>query len=591
MSIEAWFTLAVTFGAVALMVRGVFPPSAALFGATVVLFVTNVIEPGQALSGFSSTAPFTVAALYVVARATERTGALTWAVSRVMGGGSGFRRSSAKLLVPTAASSAFLNNTPIVAMLVPVVSTWAERQGLSASRYLMPLSFAAVLGGTVTVIGTSTNIVISGLLEESGEAPLGMFELTRLGLPMAVVGIAVMLVLVPFILPLRRSAREDARDEVRDFAVDMVVERGGPLDGAEVEAGGLRHLEGVYLVQIERGEDVLGPVSPATVVRGGDRLRFVGQADRVVDLQNMPGLLSYQAEHIVDFEAQQGGFFEVVLGPVSPLIGQTLKEAEFRGRYQAAVLAIHRAGQRVEAKLGDVRLRVGDMLLVLADPDFRTRWYDRRDFLLISELYVDGYPPRRTPNSVLAWAVVAGIVLAAALGVTTILEASLIGVVLLVGTRVLSPTEARDAVDLDVIITIASAFGLASAISSSGLADELAAGIVGLLDGFGSRGVLLGLVLATIVLTELVTNNAAAMLMYPIAVSAAVAAGLDPRGAAIAVAVAGSASFLTPIGYQTNMMVYGPGGYRFIDYARLGLPLTVTVVAFIVIAVPWFWPA
>ncbi len=589
MSTDAWLTLLVTIGAAAVLVRGWFPPSAALFGATVSLLLLGVIEADQALAGFSNPAPFTVAALYLVARAAERTGALTPTIARLLGRGDRERLAAARLLVPTAASSAVLNNTPIVAMISPVVTSWADRVGAPASRFLMPLSFAAILGGTVTVIGTSTNIVVAGLLEESGFEPIGMFEIARVGLPMLVVGLGVLLVAAPLVLPDRRGLRRRFEEESRSFVVDMTVEDGGVLDGEEVEAGGLRHLEGVYLVQIERRGDLITPVSPTTVLRGGDLLRFVGRADRVLDLRNTAGLESSHEEHIAELERGQSTFFEAVIGQASPLVGRTLREVEFRGNYQAAVVAIHRAGEPLNAKLGTVRLRLGDTLLLLADPGFRDRWYDRQEFLVVSRL--DGIEPKRAGTAVIALAVVAGIVLTATFGVLDILEAALAGGVVLVLTRVLSTTEARNAVDLDVVITIASAFGLAAAIETSGLAVDLADGVVEAFGGLGPRGVLLGIIIATIVLTELVTNNAAAALMFPIAIAASATTEVDPRGMAIAVAVAASASFLTPIGYQTNTMVYGPGGYRFTDYARLGTPLTITVVALLVWLIPVFWEA
>ena len=586
---EAWFTLAVTAVALLLMVRGVFSPGAAMFGAAVVLLVTDVTDADEAFAGFANPAPFTVAALYVIARAAERTGAVAPAVAALLGSGGRYRRSAVRLLIPTAVSSAFLNNTPIVAMLTPVVTGWSERQLVSPSRYLMPLSFAAILGGFTTVIGSSTNVAVSGLLERSGEDAIGMFELTKLGLPIALVGLVLLLLLAPMLLPTRRAARRELREGARDFIVDMVVVPGGPLDQQEVESGGLRHLQGVYLVRIERGEDSIAPVSPTTVLRGGDELRFVGQAGRVVDLQTMPGLSSKEAEHIPDFEEGAGEFYEVVLGDASPLVGRTLRDVEFRGTYQGAVLAIHRSGQRIDAKLGDVRLRVGDTLLLLADASFRDRWYDRRDFLLVSHL--GEATPRRTPRAWLVGAVVVGIVALAVTGTTSIVEAALLGAIVLVALRVLTPNEARNAVDIDVIITIAAAFGLAAAIQGSGLADELSSGLVSAFEPFGARGVLLGIIIATLVLTELITNNAAAVLMFPIAIAAAEAAGIEARGAAITVAIAASASFLTPIGYQTNTMVYGPGGYRFFDYARLGAPLTAAVIVTMVILVPELWPA
>lgn len=368
---------------------------------------------------------------------------------------------------------------------------------------------------------------------------------------------------------------------MREFVVGMRVLAGGVFDGHSVDGAGLRRLRGLFLFEIERERELIGPVGPDTVLRGGDELTFVGRADGVVELQHMRGLLSTEHDHLLRFDAPEHTFFEAVIGAASPLVGTTLKEAGFRGRYQAAVVAIHRAGQRVEAKLGEVPLKAGDTLLLLSDTGFRDRWRNRNDFLLVSRL--GGSPPLATRKA--SWVGLIGfaIVVVAGAGILPILHASLLGAFALLGLRVLSPSEARAAVDLDVILLIAAAFGLGAAIDSSGLADSLAQGLVGAFGVFGSTGALLGVVLATVVLTELITNNAAAVLIFPIALSVAETMALDVRGVALAVAITASASFLTPIGYQTNTMVYGPGGYRFGDYARLGLPLTITVLATIVL--------
>jgi len=581
MSWEEWFTLAVLIFTVVALAREVLPPAATILGAVVILLIAGVLTPQQAFSGFSNPAPITVAALYVLARAVDKTGALQPLVSATLGGGMRYRWSLTRLTFPTAAASAFLNNTPMVAMLVPQVSNWADRNGQSPSRYLMPLSFAAILGGMVTVIGTSTNLVISGLLEETGSAPLAMFEISRIGLPIAIACMLVMVVLAPLLLPDRRSAHREAEEAVREFVVSMKVESSGPLDGKAVEAGGLRHLQGVYLVEIERDGQAIAPVPPTTVLLGGDRLTFVGKADTVVDLQGMRGLESAEQQHVGELTNDLHAFYEVVVGAASPLAGKTLRDVEFRGRYQAAVVAIHRAGHRVQAKLGDVRLRVGDTLLLLAGPDFRDRWRDRTDFLLVSRL--GGAPPRTSRDAWLVGLVALVIVGGASFGVMPILHLSLLGALALVGFGVLTPGEARRAVDLDVIIVIASAFGLGAAMASTGLADRLAGALIGTLGFLGPKGVLAAVVLATVILLAFITNNAAAVLMFPIAVSAAAGLGLDQRTFAIAVAITASASFLTPIAYQTNLMVYGPGGYRFGDYARLGAPLTAAVVALVLI--------
>lgn len=586
MSWEAWFTLAVALTVVVILVADVAPPGPAMFSAVVVLLVAGVVTPAEGLSGFSNPAPFTVAALFVVARAVERTGALQPVLGALLGAGNGERTRLARLLVPTALASGVLANTPIVATLVPQVSGWAQRRGRSPSAYLMPLSFAAVLGGLLTVLGTSTNLVVSGLLEETGAEPLGLFEITRLGAPVAVAGLLVLIAATPRLLPARIAARRDLDEAVREFVVDMTVEADGPLDGVRVEEGGLRHLAGVYLVQIERGDDLIAPVAPDTVLRGGDALRFVGRANHVVDLTSIRGLAAVEEPH-GGFDTSRAAFFEVVVGSSSPLVGRTLREAGFRSRYQAAVVAIHRAGQRLDAKLGDVRLRVGDTLLVIADRDFRSRWYDRNDFLLVSPLAAA--PPLPTRGAVVVVVAMVGVVVASATGLLSLLEASLLAALATVATGTLTVGEARRAVDLDVVLLIGSALGLGVAAAETGLASELADLFLRGPGDLGRAGALAGVVVTTVVLTELITNTAAAALVFPFAVAIASELGEDPRGWAVAVAVAASASFLTPIGYQTNTMVYGPGGYRFGDYARLGAPLTVVVMTLTVVLVPQLW--
>jgi di/tricarboxylate transporter len=585
MGFEAWFTLAVVIAMFAFMARGNASPAAAILSAVVALLVAGVIEPAQAFSGFSNSAPITVAALYVVARAVEDSGALRPLVRGALGGGSNDTMRLLRLCVPSAAASAFLNNTPIVAMLIRPVSEWAERNGLPASRYLMPLSFAVILGGVVTTIGTSTNLVVSGLLEAAGERPLGLFEISHVGLPVAIFGILVVSLTASRVLPERKPPRGGLEDPGRDFVVRMVVETDGRLDGRTVEEAGLRHLEGVFLVEIERDGEPIAPVAPTTILREGDHLLFVGQARLILDLQNIEGLDSAERVHMAEVEAPTRHVVEVVIGRESPLLGRTPKEADFRERYQAAIIAIHREGQPLVAKLGQVKLRTGDTLLLLTDPGFRRRWRGRPDFLVINALDGEEEAPIRRGRAAWVGLVTFAVVAVAGSGVLPILQASLIGAVVLVATRILSAQAARDSIEIDVLIVIAASFGIGAAIEASGLAAALGQGIVEGFSSFGNRVVLLGIVLATVMLTEFISNNAAAALMFPIAMATAEQLGVDPRSFAIAVAVAASNSFLTPIGYQTNTMVYGPGGYRFGDYIRLGLPLTLAAITACVFSV------
>jgi di/tricarboxylate transporter len=588
LSWHAWATIAVVVGMVVLLVRDSVAPAMAVFGANVALLIIGVIDVPAAFAGFANPAPMTVAALFVVARAVEKTGALQPLINATLGNGGSRRHSLGRLLVPTAGASAFLNNTPIIAMLAPQVTEWAARRGVSPSRFLMPISFATILGGTITVIGTSTNLVVSGLLEQSGYAPIGMFEMTRIGLPVAIVGVLFLVLFSQVLLPERRTARRHFQDEFREFVVQMVVVPHGALDGTTVEQGSLRHLQGVFLAEVRRRDEVIAPARPETVLLGGDQLTFVGRVDVVRDLQAMRGLVGAEYPHTTGMDGETHTFFEVVVSGASSLAGKTLRDADFRNRFQAAVVAIHRAGERVNEKLGTVKLREGDTLLLLSDRGFATRWRDGNDFLLVSHL--GGSPPVSTRKAIVVGIITAAIVGVAGMGLLPIVHTALLGALLIVALRVLTPAEARNALDIDVLVVIAASFGIGAAIQQSGLAAALANTLVGGLAAWGPLVLLTAVVLATVTLTELITNNAAAVLIYPIAVALALDSGLDPRPFAIAITVAASASFLTPIGYQTNTMVYGLGGYRFTDYARLGLPLTVAVVTAVIFFVPMFWP-
>jgi len=517
-----------------------------------------------------------VGALFVLARAVAKTGAIRPYTQRLLGETGHTRRPMLRLLIPSATLSGILNNIPLVAMMIPEVTTWARRRGSDVAKFLLPLAYAASLGGMMTLIGTSTNLVVAGQMSDAGLEPFAFFELGAIGLPIAVLGLLVLVAFSPRILAGRTSpGAQMVEADIRDFSVQMEVIGDGPLDGITVDVAGLRHLEGVFLVAIDRGDTVIAPARPETVLRGGNRLTFVGRVDMVLDLERVRGLRHAEHRQVSAVLDRAAAYFTVAIGGDSPLVGRTLKEAGFRSRYQAAVLAIHRAGHRIDAKLGDVPIHTGDALVLVSDPGFRDRWAGRSDFLLISPLDDDIQPA--APGGWLVLSILATVILLASLGVVPILYAALGAAILLIALRILTPDEARRAVDLEVIGVIASAFGLAAAMEASGLAAQISSGLVTLFGGLGEAGVLAGVVLATMALTEFVTNNAAALLMFPIAVSSAQAAGIAPRGMAVAVAIAASACFLTPLGYQTNTMVYGPGGYRVSDYVKAGAPLTLIV--------------
>ena len=564
---------------VAGLIRGLVSPPAGVLGATALLYVLGVTSASEAFSGFANTAPITVAGLYVIAGAVDKTGALQPVVSRLLAAPKTIRLDLARLVLPSALGSAFLANTPIVAMLTPAVTRWADERERSASTFLIPLSYATILGGAITAIGTSTNLVASGLLEDAGLPALGLFELAKVGLPLLAIGLVAILVLAPLVLPERRRPRKAQAG--RSFTVRMMVEAGGPVDGQSVQDAGLRSLSGVYLAEIARPNRVIAPVSPTQTLRGGDTLVFAGRVDDIVDLQGIVGLTPAEDDVLDELDAKQDvGFFEVVVGPSSPLAGRTPAEVGFRQRYGGAILAVHRSGEQLGGKLGTARLRTGDTLLVVADKSFRNRWRDSGEFLLVSRL--DAEMPQASQKSIWALASIGIVVLLPLLGVMSVPRATILAAILLVGVGVMRPREARDAVDVNVVLMIGGAFGLGQAVSSSGLADRISNLLLDL-SFAGSFGAIVGVVITTMVLTELITNAAAVALVFPIALDIAERSGLDPRVMVIGAAIAGSSSFLTPVGYQTNTMVYGPGGYRFTDYLRLGVPLS--LISVIVVSV------
>lgn len=581
MSAEGWITLAVLAAMVVGLVRGRVSPPAGVLGATALLYVLGVTTASEAFSGFSNTAPITVAGLYVIAGAVDRTGALQPIVSRLLATPKSVRFDLARLVVPSALGSAFLANTPIVAMLTPAVTRWADEKGRSPSTFLIPLSYATILGGAVTAIGTSTNLVASGLLEEAGLGSLGLFELATIGLPLAAIGLVTILVLAPMLLPERRSPRQ--AEAGRSFTVAMMVEAGGAADGQSVQEAGLRSLSGVYLAEIERPGRTIAPVLPTQTLRGGDRLVFAGRVDDIVDLQGIDGLTAAESDALDELNANRDvAFFEVVVGPSSPLAGRTPAEVGFRKRYSGAILAAHRSGEQLGGKLGATRLQTGDTLLVVAEKGFRTRWRDSGEFLLVSRL--DAEMPGASRKSIWALAAIGLVVILPLIGALSVTRSTILAAILLVGAGVLRPREARDAVDVNVVLMIGGAFGLGQAVSTSGLADQISSTLLNL--GFaGSFGAVVGVVITTMILTELITNAAAVALVFPIAIEVAERTDLDPRVMIIGAAIAGSSSFLTPVGYQTNTMVYGPGGYRFTDYLRLGVPLSLLAVVIVSVMV------
>ncbi|MCG6900851.1 MAG: SLC13 family permease, partial [Gammaproteobacteria bacterium] len=525
--------------------------------------------------------------LYVVVSGLTETGAVSWIVQHILGRPRNIRHAQARLMAPAAILSAFLNNTPVVAVFVPAVKMWARRNNLSLSRLLIPLSYASIVGGTCTLIGTSTNLVVNGLLVEQAELPgLGMFELAWIGLPISVSVFLFVFLFSGRLLPDRKEPLLH-KDGMREYATEMMVEAGSPLQGCSIEEAGLRCLPGLYLAEIERAGAILPAVGPQERLKANDRLIFVGAIESVVDLHCFHGLVP-ATDQIFKLEGarKDRSFFEAVVSDTCPLAGKSVREGRFRTHYQAVIIAMARNGERMRGKIGDIVLRAGDTLLLEARPNFIDRHGRSRDFLLVSE--IGGFHPPNHKGAPAALAVTIGMVALAASGLLSILEAALLAAGLMIVLGCTSGQAARQAPDWQVLVVIATSFGVGAALQKSGAAGVLADGIISLAGG-NPWATLVLVFTATALLTAIVTNNVAAVLAFPIALSAAQHMQVEMMPFAITIMVAASASFATPIGYQTNLMVYNAGGYRFADFARIGLPLTLLVGLVTVGLVPLIW--
>ncbi|HJR69704.1 MAG TPA: SLC13 family permease [Gammaproteobacteria bacterium] len=600
-STDARITLAVLAGFFLLLVLNVASAEiVALVGLAVLLF-TGVLSTSQALAGFANEGMMTVAVLYVVVAALRETGVMGWIVQRVFGSPRTTAAAQLRLIFPLAAVSAFMNNTPLVGAMLPAVIEWAKKFQIPVSKLLMPMSFATILGGLCTLIGTSTNVVVAGLMQSSLDAGaidrgMGFFTLTAVGVPCALAGIAYMVVASRWLLPAREPALRQM-DDPRAYTVEMRVAPKGPIDGKTIQQAGLRHLTGMYVAEVERDGEVFAAVDPQLRLKGNDQLVFVGIVDSVVELQRIRGLVP-TTNQVFELEGPRSGrmLVEAVVSDRCPLLGQSIREARFRSHYNAAVIAVARSGERLRQKIGDIVLQPGDTLLLEAQPVFMQRLRDSRDFFLVSRLDSSAQP--RYERAAVALAILLGmVVLATAFEQLpffiergfSVLHAALIAAGLMLVTRCCSIEHVRQMIDWQVLITIAATLGLGLALSTTGLAAELARGMVALA-GPSPLAQLAMIYLMTMLLTELLTNTTAVVLAYPIALATAGQLGVDHMPFVVALAIAGSCGFATPIGYQTNLMVYGPGGYRFVDFLRFGGPLNLVVATITLIVTPHVFP-
>jgi len=585
---QAWTTLAVVGMVLVLLMRTRIGPDIILLGGLTLLLTLGVVTPEGALHGLSNEGMVTVGVMYIVVAGLSETGGVAFIVRGLLRRPRSLLGAQVRMMTPVAALSGFMNNTPLVAMFIPAITDWAKHHRLPVSKLMIPLSYAAVLGGTCTLIGTSTNLVVNGLVLAETDLPgLGMFEIAKIGLPTALLGMAYILLFSRLLLPDRRPVMAQLQDP-REYTVEMLVEPGSPLVGQTIEQAGLRHLEGMFLAEIEREGQVLPAVGPQERLKENDRLLFVGIVESVIELQRIRGLKP-ATDQVFKLHAPrtQRALVEAVVSNSCRLVGASIREGQFRSVYNAVVIAVARNGERIRKKIGDIVLRPGDTLLLEATPAFLAQHRNSRDFFLVSR--VENSTPLRHERAVVAVGILAVMVAVVTLGWLSMLNAAMLAAGLMILTRCCSGSLARRTVDWSVLLAIAAAFGISRALETTGAAETVARKIIGLAGGdpWLTLAAVYGV---TMLFTELITNNAAAALIFPIALATSESLDVSFRPFAVAIMMAASASFSTPIGYQTNLMVYGPGGYRFTDYFRIGIPLNLLAWGTAVTLIPRIWP-
>ena len=587
------------------MAIGRFAPDIIMMGVLLILLVFGILQPDEAFQGFANQGVITVAMLYIVAAAMKETGAMSRLTATMLGRPKSERSAQVRLTLPVAFLSAFINNTPIVAMFLPTLAGVARRCKIAPSKLFMPLSFASILGGVCTLIGTSTNVIIAELLDNeqlaangqavSADNPalgFGMFTLAKVGLPIALIGLGYILIFGRRWLPDLQNPIDQVQNQSQGYHAALSVKAESPIVGKTVEAADLRNLPGLFLSRIERDDDSMVAVSPKEIIHAGDVLVFVGQLSSVVELQQIKGLVpsTTDAQETEAGDAQYRPNLRVVEAVVSnnsSLIGMTIRQSEIRTRYGAVVVAVRRQGQEIPGKLGEIRLRHGDTLLLEAPPGFSVRHSSTDDFYLVNELATPA--ALRHDRAWVAGSILALLVVLITFGVFKPMTAAMLAAGLMILTRCCTGPQARKGIDFQILTVIGASFGIGQAMINTGLASDISHAMVSMFASLGPWGLLAIIYVLTSVFTATMTNSASAILMFPIAIGIAIEQQLNAMPFIVAITVAASCEFSTPIGYQTNLMVMGPGGYRWRDFTRFGGPLTVLCGVVCVLLTPWMF--
>lgn len=599
LTFEGYIVIAVVILTIVALAKELMRPGLVFLSSAIVLMGTGIITDQELLAGFSNKGMITIGILFLVSEGVRQSGILNRLAQTYLPQKRGkMVFLLPRIMLPVSVLSAFLNNTPVVIIFAPIIKRWSEKLNLSSKKFLIPLSFATIFGGMCTLIGTSTNLVVHGLILENGYQGFSMFELGKVGLFIAVIGTIYMALAGNRFLPGKKILfNTKSTTEFKDYYYDIFVPENSNLVGLEIKNGRIKDLKNLFVRCIDRKGKVIETRKGTFKILPNDKLLLAGKSDRMNYILANDNIQLSGMERIQNIPKDKLKQYEAVISPRFPGVGQTIPEFDFYEHYQSVVIAIHRNGERITSNLDKLKLRAGDNLILLATEKFAQNWGESKIFYMTS--YIRDY---RTTGTFwkkwLAFIILLAMIIGATIGQNFDSPAGLtfdmfffvaIAAILLVWLKIMPHQKYTKAVSWDVLITIASAFAISKAMQNSGAAEALARSTINFARAFGPIGVMAALYIITAVFTEIITNNAAAALVFPIALAAAQQLNLDPKPFFVTIAIAASASFSTPIGYQTNLIVQAIGNYKFTDYLKIGLPLNILAFLLSLLLIPFFW--
>lgn len=598
-STEGYIVIAIVFLTIIALAKELLRPGLIFFSAATLLMTLGIISEEEMLAGFSNKGMLTIGILFLVSEGVRQSGILNRLAQTYL---PRKRRKMVSLIpqimIPVSLLSGFLNNTPVVIIFAPIIKKWSEKLNLSYKKFLIPLSYATIFGGMCTLIGTSTNLVVHGLIIENGYEGFSMFELAKVGGFIAIFGTIYMTVFGNLLLPGKKilfNGRSSA--EYKDYYYDVTLPENSKLVGTEIKNSRIKELKGLFIQCINRDGKVIETRKGEYQLQANDKLLLAGKSDRLSAILSNTNLKLSGIDLLKNIPRNQLKQYEAVIAPRFPAIGKTIHEFNFYEHYQAVVIAIHRNGERITTNMDKLKLKAGDNLVLLTTEKFIQNWGESKIFYLTS--YIRDYKTKGTFwKKWLAFIILILMIIGTTLGKFISSSGGIefdmfyfaaIAAILLIWFKIMPHQKYTKAITWDVLITIACAFAISKAMQNSGAAEAIARSTINFSKGFGPIGVLAALYLLTSIFTEIITNNAAAALVFPIALSASLQLGVDPKPFFVVIAIAASASFSTPVGYQTNLIVQAIGNYKFKEYLKIGLPLNILAFILSMLLIPYFW--